>query len=82
MMQKRESSPPRVLLLGRSLEVLQKVKMQVEKSGIKVVTSNDVGRAAELFHARDFDLIAFGSAAVGPVSEQVEEAFGKQDPKA
>jgi N-hydroxyarylamine O-acetyltransferase len=70
----------RVLVLGRSPEVLEIAMGELGDLGAAVRGSTDVERAAELFDAGAFALIAFGGGLRGPVSERLKEAFRRQSP--
>jgi hypothetical protein len=70
----------RVLVLGKEPSVLQGILGQLEALGIAAQGSIDGEHAADLFDARDFDLIAFGGALLGPVSERLRSEFAQQSP--
>jgi hypothetical protein len=70
--------PKRVLVLGKLPEVLRGVTEELDALGFAVQGSTDWEHAADQFDARDFDLIAFGSALVGPISEQLRLEFTRQ----
>jgi len=69
----------RVLVLGRSPEVLETVMQELADAGCAVQGSIDAERAAEQFDARDFELIAFGGGLRGPLSEHLKQAFALQN---
>lgn len=73
-----EMKEKRVLILGASLEVLQKVMEQVKTLGVRVEGSTDVKRATAQFDAKDFDLIVFGSGIVGPISKGLRAEFARR----
>jgi N-hydroxyarylamine O-acetyltransferase len=65
----------RVLVLGRSPEVLEIVTGDLAELGVAVSGPTESERAAEQFDARDFDLIAFGGGLIGPLSERLKRDF-------
>jgi N-hydroxyarylamine O-acetyltransferase len=71
----------RVLVLGRSPEVLETVMQDLAELGVAVRGSIEAERAAEQFDARDFDLIAFGGGLIGPLSERLKQKFLRQNPQ-
>jgi N-hydroxyarylamine O-acetyltransferase len=71
----------RVLVLGRSSEVLETVMQELADAGCAVQGSIDAEHAAAQFDARDFELIAFGGGLRGPLSERLKQAFERQNPK-
>jgi len=73
-----EMKAKRVLILGASPEVLQKVVEQVKALGVQVEGSTDVKQAAAQFDAKDFDLIVFGSGIVGHISKSLRAEFARQ----
>jgi hypothetical protein len=74
-------SPNRVLVLGRPRHVLQDVMEQLTASGVSVQGSTDAQYAADLFDARDFDVISFGGAVSGSLNEQLRREFARQNPR-
>ena len=68
----------RVLVLGRSPEVLETLMQALADLGLRVEGSIDAERAPEQFDARAFDLIAFGGGLRGPVAERLKSAFTEQ----
>lgn len=71
----------RVLVLGRSPEVLETVTQELAALGVAVQGSTEAERAAGRFDAGEFDLIAFGGGLVGPVSERLKRDFARQNPR-
>lgn len=72
--------PGRVLVLGRMPTVLDDIVRQLEAAGIEGQGTTNAERAAELFDARDFDLVAFGSGLVGPVSDNLRLELSYRNP--
>ncbi|MBA3712686.1 MAG: antibiotic biosynthesis monooxygenase [Pyrinomonadaceae bacterium] len=70
----------RVLVFGKLPEVLRSVTEPLDALGFAVQGSTDWEHASGQFDARDFDLIVFGSALVGPVSERLRIEFARQSP--
>jgi hypothetical protein len=70
--------PKRVLVLGKLPEVLRSVTEELDALGFAVQGSTDWEHAADQFDAEDFDLIAFGSALVGPISKHLRLEFTRQ----
>jgi hypothetical protein len=54
---------------------------QLTASGVSVQASTDAQYAADLFDARDFDLISFGSAVSGSLNERLRYEFSRQNPR-
>lgn len=76
----RERSANRVLVLGRPPDVLVGVVEQLTARGLSVQGSTDAQYAADLFDARHFDLISFGSAVSGSLNESLRHEFARQNP--
>src|SRR5688572_6953050 len=74
-------SSNRVLVLGRPWDALQDVMEQLTASGVVVQGSTDAQYAADLFDARDFDLISFGGAVSGSQNEHLRREFARQNPR-
>ncbi len=70
----------RVLVLGRSPEVLETVMQELAELGIAVEGSVDAEHAAERFDASALDLIVFGGGLIGPVGQRLRRAFARQSP--
>jgi hypothetical protein len=49
--------------------------------GVSVRGSTDLQYAADLFDARNFDLISFGSAVSGSLNESLRREFSKRNPR-
>jgi hypothetical protein len=77
----RERAANRVLVLGRPREVLDDVVEQLTARGVSVQGSTDAQYAADLFDARHFDLISFGSAVPGSLNESLRHEFARQNPQ-
>lgn len=71
----------RVLVLGRSPEVLETVMQELAALGVAVQGSTEAEHAADRFDAGEFDLIAFGRGLVGPVSERLRRDFARRNPR-
>lgn len=69
----------RVLIIGKLPEVLRGITEQLDALGFAVQGSIDGEQAAERFDARDFDLIVFGAALFGPVSDRLRLQFFQQN---
>lgn len=72
--------PNRVLVLGRMQSVLDDILTQLEAAGIEGQGTSEAERAADLFDARDFDLVVFGSGLVGPVSDNLRLELSYRNP--
>lgn len=72
--------PSRVLVLGRMQAVLDDIVRQLEAAGIAGQGTTEAERAADLFDARDFDLVVFGSGLVGPVSDDLRLELSYRNP--
>ena len=59
---------------------LHDVVEQLTARGVSVQGSSDAQYAADLFDARHFDLISFGSAVSGSLNEGLRHAFARQNP--
>ena len=71
----------RVLVLGRSPEVLETVMQELAALGVAVQGSTEAEHAADRFDAGEFDLIAFGRGLLGPVSERLRRDFARRNPR-
>ena len=67
-------------MLGRPRGALQDVMEQLLASGVSLQGSTDAQCAADLFDARDFDLISFGGAVSGSLNEHLRREFARQNP--
>jgi hypothetical protein len=74
-------SSNRVLVLGRPRDALQDVMEQLTANGVSVQGSTDAQYAADLFDARDFDVISFGGAVSGSLNVQLRREFSRQNPR-
>jgi hypothetical protein len=70
----------RVLVIGLSPEVNRGVVEPLRAHGIDAVGTTDPSRAAIEFNAIDFDLIAFGRAALDVHAPTLRQAFLMQSP--
>jgi hypothetical protein len=70
----------RVLIIGRMQAVIDDILEQFAAVGVDGRGTTDAERAAELFDARDFDLIVFGSGLVGPVSDNLRLELSYRNP--
>lgn len=70
----------RVLVLGKLPEVLRTVTDPLTALGFDAQGSIDGEHAAARFDAKDFDLIVFGGALFGPVSDRLRLEFTRQNP--
>jgi len=77
----RERSANRVLVLGRPPDALHDVVEQLTSRGVSAQGSTDTQYAADLFDARHFDLISFGSAVPGSLNESLRHEFARQNPR-
>ena len=82
-MNEREHSSPelsgrKVLVIGISQEVNRSVTESLRNVGIAAQGCADPDRAAEMFDAKSFELIAFGRATAGPVAEGLKSKFGAE----
>jgi hypothetical protein len=71
---------PRVLVVGKSSAAQEKLTAPLAALGTLARFSTDFEHAAELFDARDFDLIVFGYGLVGPISARLRREFAQQNP--
>lgn len=69
----------RVLLLGRSPDVMEAVLQELEEAGIPAKGSTEPERAPEAFDACDFELIAFGGGLKGTLSDKLKAAFAMRN---
>jgi hypothetical protein len=69
-----------VLVVGKSSAVQEKLSAPLAALGTLARFSIDFEHAAELFDARDFDLIVFGYGIVGPASARLRREFGRRNP--
>jgi hypothetical protein len=72
-------SSNRVLVLGGLPKVLQGVMQQLADRGMSARGSTDAEHAADLFDAKDFDLVSFGDGIVGPLNERLRLDFTRQN---
>ncbi len=71
----------RVLVLGRSPEVMEIVLRELVALGIATQGSTEPEDAPEQFDGARFDLIAFGRDVSGSTAEQLRRAFARQNPR-
>jgi hypothetical protein len=70
----------RVLVVGKSPAVQEKLTAPLAALGVLARFSTDFHNAAELFDAREFDMIVFGYGIVGPISARLRREFGQRNP--
>ena len=70
----------RVLVIGLSPVKNEEVVGSLRDLGIDAVGCTEPDTAAARYDARDFRVIAFGRAALGPRAERLKRAFSHQDP--
>jgi len=70
----------RVLVIGRMQAVLDDILKQLEAIGIEGQGTTEAEHVAELFDARDFDLVVFGNGLVGPVSDDLRLELSYRNP--
>ncbi|MEU7219492.1 hypothetical protein [Nocardia iowensis] len=73
-------SKRRVLVLGRTRQALDNILERLREHGIAAQGSLRPEQADSEFDAREFDLIVFGSGAIGPVTERLRRAFARRNP--
>jgi hypothetical protein len=76
-----ELSSNRVLVLGRSSDVLRDVIDQLTARGVSVQGSTDAQYADDLFDARHFDLISFSGTVSGSLNERLRREFARRNPR-
>lgn len=72
--------PGRVLVIGLSPTKNGQVVDGLRALGIDVVGSTEPDTAAQVYDAREFAVIAFGRAALGPRVEHLKRAFTERNP--
>ncbi|MDN3519393.1 arylamine N-acetyltransferase [Aquisalimonas lutea] len=70
----------RVLVIGRSPEVLETVLDELSGVGLRAQGTTDPERADEHFDAGEFDLIAFGGGVAAATAERLQRAFRQRNP--
>jgi hypothetical protein len=70
----------RVLVVGKSSAVQEKLSAPLAALGATARFSTDFEHAAALFDAQEFDLIVFGYGVVGPISARLRREFGERNP--
>jgi hypothetical protein len=68
----------KVLVIGISQEVNHSVTESLRDVGIAAQGCADPDRANDMFDAKNFELIAFGRATVGPLAEGIKANFRTQ----
>lgn len=77
------TEPPRdqrVLVIGLSSVKNEEVVASLRDLDIDAVGCTEPDTATERYDARQFEVIAFGRAALGPRADGLREAFSHQDP--
>ena len=75
-----QAAAPRILLIGRSRDVLDIVLQELRDAGLDVVGIADPESASERFDARDFDIAALGGGLLGPAGDAVRTALMTANP--
>lgn len=70
----------RVLVIGLNAMVNRSVVQPLRDLGVDAEGYTQPERAGRTFNARDFELIVFARAALGPVSEKLKRGFTTQNP--
>ncbi len=70
----------RVLVIGLSPVKNQEVVASLRELGVDAMGCTEPDTAAGRDDARDFKLIAFGRAVLGPRADRLKQAFADQDP--
>src|SRR5687767_12937056 len=76
-----ELSSNRVLVLGRSSDILRDVIDQLTERGVSAQGSTDAQYADDLFDARHFDLISFSGNVSGSLNERLRREFARRNPR-
>lgn len=74
------SRDQRVLVIGLSPVKNAEVVGGLRDLGIDALGCTEPDTAAQRHDARDFEMIVFGRAAMGPGAERLKRAFSQQDP--
>ncbi len=80
MTEKEMPGDRRVLVIGLSPVKNEEVVGSLRKLGVNAVGCTEPDTAAEQYDARNFTVIAFGRAALGPRVDRLKQAFSHQDP--
>lgn len=70
----------RVLVIGRSPEVLEAVLQELRDAGIDAEGTTEPEQADVRYDARDFDLISLGGGLRGPAGEELKRRFRSHNP--
>jgi hypothetical protein len=70
----------KVLVIGKSREILEKVKAGLRAQGIVAHGTTQIDRPSVNFDAKDFALVAFGGGVPIPVREKLKSEFKQQNP--
>ncbi|MGO3254518.1 MULTISPECIES: hypothetical protein [Micrococcales] len=79
-MQTAKLQPGPVLVIGLSPSKNEEVVDGLRALGIDAVGSTEPDTAAQVHDARDFAVIAFGRAALGPRVERLKRSFADRNP--
>lgn len=79
-MQTAKPHPGRVLVIGLSPSKNEQVVDGLRASGIEAVGSTEPDTASQDHDARNFAVIAFGRAALGPQAERLKRSFAERNP--
>lgn len=75
-----EAAGGRVLLLGRSPEVMEAVLQELEDAGIRAAGSTAPERALEEFDVSQYALVALGGGLKGALGDSLKAAFAERNP--
>lgn len=70
----------RVLVIGVSPQTIRRVVDDLEALDVEVSGCFEPDRALSMHHARDFDVVAFARAALGPRADVLRDALRAQNP--
>ena len=76
----RATPRPRVLLIGRVQEVLDRITATLAAEGLVAKGTTDMANAATRFDARDFDLIALGGGVSASLRERLKQTCTDRHP--
>jgi hypothetical protein len=69
-----------VLLIGKTSEILEKVKAGLRAKGIVAHGTIEIEKASVNFDAKNFALVAFGGGVPIPLREKLKSEFKQQNP--
>jgi N-hydroxyarylamine O-acetyltransferase len=75
-----QAAAPRILLIGRSRDVLGIVLQELRDAGLDVTGTADPDSAADQFDARVFDIVALGGGLLGPAGDPLRSALMSANP--